>query len=364
MPAIHATEIAEISICVKEGGIILKRRKRITLHDLSAELGLSVQTISKALGGKPGMSEETRSLISREAYKRGYLTVSQARELARRGISPYPAFQLRFALIQSRQSTNYNRLLAEGLRQRLELLEHRLEYHTLDEVLTDREFAQWLEYVKLSTVDGIFIAPRLFSDKMEQKLFQLPLPKVLINYPRPLLTIDSVVWDVYEAVCMSVDKLVRLGHSRIMYMGDIGSQRGYVRRWQAFQEMMGEHGLSCLPEMQLIGEWDVELLRAKLEAVRPTAIIVGIDEDIEKLFACLEMFGCRVPEQLSVIGLSNGPAPAVPALSRPELLIRETGYKAADRLLWRLANLSEPWEHIRIAGPFHEGATIKPLRID
>jgi LacI family transcriptional regulator len=345
----------------KKEGLILGRRKKITLHDLSAELGLSIQTISKALGGKPGMSEETRARIGRTAYMRGYLTVAQARELASRGISPYPTFQLRFALIQSRQSANYNRLLAEGLRQRLEQLDHRLECHTLDEDLPERAFEAWLERVNLSTADGLFIAPRLLSDTMESKLFGLPLPKVLINYPKPLLAIDSVVWDVYEAVCMAVDKLVRLGHSRIMYVGDIESQRGFIRRWQAFQEMMGEHGLVCDLKEQLIGGWDAEVLRAKLGTVRPTAIIAGIDEDIEKLFESLVQLGYSVPEQLSVIGLANGPASAVPGLSRPELLIRETGYKAADKLLWRLANQSEPWEHIRIAGSFHEGATVKRL---
>jgi LacI family transcriptional regulator len=86
-------------------------------------------------------------------------------------------------------------------------------------------------------------------------------------------------------------------------------------------------------------------------------LIAGIDEDIEKLFGALSELEYRVPEQLSVIGLANGPVPAVPELSRPLLLIGETGYRAADKLLWRLANGSEPWEHIRIAGPFYEGGT-------
>ena len=334
-------------------------RKKTTLHDLSAELGLSVQTISKALGGKPGMSEETRSRIARTAYLRGYLTVAQARELASRGIAPYPTFQLRFVLIQSRQSANYNQMLFGGLQQRLELLAHRLECHTLDAHLSDRAFWDWLEETNLPTADGLFIAPRLVSDTMERKLFALPIPKVLINYPKPLSAIDSVIWDVYEAVCLAVHQLVRLGHTRIMYVGDMDSQRGYIRRWQAFQEMMGEHGLACAREDQLAGGWDVAVLQERLEHSRPTALIVGIDEEIGRLLRSLDELNYQVPEQVSVIGLANGPVPSCPLLSRPELLIRETGYRAADRLLWRLANPSEPWEHIRIAGPFHEGGTVK-----
>jgi len=308
------------------------------------------------------MSEQTRSRIIRTAYVRGYLTVSQAREMVSRGIAPYPAFQLRFALIQSRQSMNYNMLLTEGLKERLDQLEHRLECYVLDEDMPDRAFSDWMEQRSLPTADGLFIAPRLLSDSMERKLFELSLPKVLINYPRPLSQIDSVIWDVFEAVCMAVDRLVKLGHTRIMYVGDIQSQRGYIRRWQAFQEMMGEFRLTHDQDFHITGDWDTLLLTAKLSSSQPTAIIAGIDEDIVRLYDSLTALGYRIPEDISLVGLANGPVSALPDLSRPLLLIKETGYKAADKLLWRLANQSEPCEHIRIAGSFHKGQTIRRIK--
>ncbi|MEF3312052.1 helix-turn-helix domain-containing protein [Paenibacillus sp. GYB004] len=43
--------------------------------------GLTVQTVSKALKGKPGMSESTRQLVVRTAEKLGYLTKEQIRGL-------------------------------------------------------------------------------------------------------------------------------------------------------------------------------------------------------------------------------------------------------------------------------------------
>lgn len=352
---------AQTSDWKRKGIYHLGTRKTVTLHDLSEELGLSVQTISKALRGREGMSEETRSRIMRTAFTCGYLTVAQAREMVSRGIAPYPTFQYRFVLIQSRQSMNYNLLLTEGLRERLDQLEHRLENYVLDEDVQGHAFSEWLEQRNLLTADGLFIAPRLLSDTTERKLFELPLPKVLINYPRPLSRIDSVIWDVFEAVCIAVDRLAQLGHTHIMYVGDIHSQRGYTRRWQAFQEMMQELKLNYDVNRQLTEEWDKAMLHAKLLSHQPTAIIAGIDEDIAKLYDSLTSLGYRIPEDISLIGLANGPVAALPNLSRPQLLIRETGYKAADKMLWRVANLSEPHEHIRIAGPFYEGQTIRSL---
>ncbi|MFS0726009.1 LacI family DNA-binding transcriptional regulator [Paenibacillus sp. 1P07SE] len=336
-------------------------RKAVTLRDLSSELGLSIQTISKALGGRPGMSEETRSRVLRTAFRRGYLTVAQAREMASRGIAPYPTFQLRFVLVQSRQSSNYNIQLAEGLTARLDQLDHRLERYTLDKDLSDRDFSAWLEAGSVAEADGLLIAPRLITDSMERKLLSLPVPKVLINYPRPLSQVDSVIWDVFEGVCMAVDKLVQLGHKRILYVGDVDSQRGYLRRWQAFQEMMAEHGLAADAGLLVPGGWTASELRDQLAACRATAIVAGLDEDVERLLGTLAGLGCRVPEDISVIGLANRAPVAYPELSRPVLPIRETGYKAADKLLWRLANPSEPIEHIRIAGRFYDGQTIAPL---
>lgn len=122
---------------------------------------------------------------------------------------------------------------------------------------------------------------------------------------------------------------------------------------------MGELQLNHDADLQLTEDWDECMLLAKLRSSQPTAIIAGIDEDIVRLYDSLISFGYRIPEDISLVGLSNGPVAALPNLSRPLLLIRETGYKAADKMLWRLANQGEPCEHIRIAGPFHDGQTIR-----
>jgi LacI family transcriptional regulator len=45
----------------------------------------------------------------------------------------------------------------------------------------------------------------------------------------------------------------------------------------------------------------------------------------------------------------------------PLLAIRETGYRAADRMLWRIANPSLPYEHIRIQGELKIGSTTASL---
>ncbi|MBD2847016.1 LacI family DNA-binding transcriptional regulator [Paenibacillus sp. IB182496] len=327
------------------------RRKRATLADLSAELGISIQTISKALRGRPGMSEETRGRIMRTAYLRGYMSSAQARELVRQGIAPYPSYRLRFVLVQSHQSLTYNRLLTAGLQERLGQYEHRLDCYVLEENLSEVEFEEWAQTRNLTHADGLLIAPRLTSGSMEEQLLKYRVPKVLINYPRPLTQVDSVIWDVYEAVCMAVDRLARAGHRRLLYIGDIAAQRGYMHRWQAYQEMMAALGEPAL--RATADDFEAAFLRH-----RPTALLVGIDEDCDQITTALDRLGIRVPEDCSLVALRNAPPEEALPISRPQLMIREAGYEAADRILWRIAHPNAPHQHTRIRGGFHDGRTI------
>lgn len=50
--------------------------RRTTLHDLATELGLSANTVSRALSGKDGVSDRTRALVLEEARRTGYLPQS------------------------------------------------------------------------------------------------------------------------------------------------------------------------------------------------------------------------------------------------------------------------------------------------
>jgi len=48
--------------------------RRITLKDVSARAGGSTYTVSQALAGKAGVSDETREMVIRTADEMGYVT--------------------------------------------------------------------------------------------------------------------------------------------------------------------------------------------------------------------------------------------------------------------------------------------------
>ncbi|ANE45822.1 hypothetical protein SY83_05365 [Paenibacillus swuensis] len=338
-------------------------KKRITLHDLAHELGLSIQTVSKALGGKPGMSEQTRSEVFKLARELGYLTKDQRQTLQLERVSPYPLIQRRFLLVQNKQSLNFNRLLLQGLHERFMEFGHTVQPLVIPPQLKVSQFGRWAEEQGVLLAEGLFIAPRMSDDEMERQLLNLPLPRILLNFPPPEAKVDSVIWDAYEAIHQAVRTLLRLGHTRIMYVGDIYNQRGFVLRWQAFHEAMRDAGMSVRSEEHGIHRDDDQEWLSRFETVfrtyRPTAVVCGLDDEAELVYHALLRMGVSVPQQCSFMALLNEQRDTLPLCSRPQLLIRETGYRAADRMLWRIANPHLPYEHVRLQGSFIAGSTVQ-----
>ncbi|MGG1518838.1 LacI family DNA-binding transcriptional regulator [Paenibacillus oryzisoli] len=337
-------------------------RKSVTLRTIARELGITVQTVSKALKGKPGMSEATRQLIVLTAEKLGYYTMDQIRSLRLDHIAPYPSERMRFLLIQTAESVPYNVRLLQGLQDRFFSFGHRIELLQLPKAIREEAMAGWLEENDVHYADGVFIAPSILPQTWERPLFELPVPRILLSFPPSGVKIDSVIWDVYEATCQAVAHLRSLGHERIMYVGTTYVQRGFVLRWQAFDYAMRLSGIATDPALHSTGERQGSErlrseLRERIQAHRPSAILCGVDGEVADVYAACRELGLRVPEDISLVGLLNEQPDTLPLFTRPLLPISETGYRAADRMLWRIANPTLPYEHIRIQGDFFTGET-------
>ncbi len=61
--------------------------RRRTLDDIASSLGLSPNTVSRALRGRDGVSERTRALVMDEAVRVGYLSSAPARDAGVQGIA-------------------------------------------------------------------------------------------------------------------------------------------------------------------------------------------------------------------------------------------------------------------------------------
>ncbi len=338
-------------------------KKKVTLRTLADQLGLTVHTVSKALRGLPGMSEQTRREVFELAGRMGYRTKEQERGLAVEQIPAYSSKPRRFAFIVPPGGLPFiHQSLYEGVQARLAEFGHKLEMlFTPRDTGSDTNFDEWADNHGLFFMDGLFLTP-MISAETEGRLLSLPLPKILLNYPPPAAQVDSVIWDVSSAVHQSVRYLLACGHRRILYIGDIRMHRGFRIRWQAFQEAMASAGMSAEEKRHLtqIGSKDTytRMLTDLLVQEQPTAILAGIEHDLAWVYYGCSLLGRKIPHDYSLVGLEHSPNAHIPNLSRPKLPIKEVGVRGVDRMLWRIYNPNLPYEHIRLQDGFHEGGTV------
>lgn len=343
-------------------------RKKTTMDDLARELGVSRLTVSKALRGLPGMSLETRRDILRLAEDRGYMTREQKESALFEHTSLQALQPRRFYMVLQERSTAPSHIhmeLLKGLNQRFHGTHSSVAplFAPPGVSRTDAAWREWSEGCGLAFADGIFIPPMTPSE-LEKRLLALPLPRILLNFPPTGATADSVVWDVYESVRQAVQLLVEHGHSRILYIGETRSSRGYRLRWTAFAEAMAEHGLDADPDAHLTlpqadgMAWREEFSKL-MAAVKPTALLNAVEGNLPWIYYLCSQSGLSIPADCSLVSLDVTAEPPAPGLCYFYLPVRETGARAADRMIWRIANPGEPLEHLRLQGRLVPGDSLR-----
>jgi LacI family transcriptional regulator len=342
----------------------MSMRKKVTLQTIADELGLTIHTVSKALRGLPGMSETTRKAVADLARELGYRTKEQEAGVAAERIPWAGAKPRRFAMLIVGDS-DFHQMQLEGVRVRLNELGHSLYPLLVPAEIDDvDELRHWLDNNGLSFADGLFLTA-VVPEWMEAVLLELPMPKVLINYPPDVTAVDSVIWDVEFAIHLSMEELYRAGHRDILYIGEISRLRGFRLRWSAFAAAADRLGLPNLanPAEHVTGSasdrsaW-MEQLGSKLSSGRYTAIIAAIPGVAEWVYVASGFLKLSIPKDISLVGMENEAHPRYEGTSRPLLLVREAGERAAELMLRRIANPLLPYEQVRLRGAFHPGETI------
>lgn len=345
-------------------------RKKVTLQHLADELGLTVHTVSKALRGLPGMSEHTRSQVRQLAERLGYYTKEQERSLLFEKTPVYSGAGRRFIfLIAAEQGLKspLHQVLLESVQRRLAEGGHTVEVVFVPGDLGESaRFKAWASRQNLDFADGVFISP-VIPEPVEARLIELAIPRILLHFPPPGANIDSVIWNVYDAMQQATSHLIDMGHRRIMYVGDPRRSRGYRMRWQAFSASMDEAGVAIPPDdchmFELKGpqeEWTAEW-SSKVRNYRPTAFVCASEDALTRIFLACQMTGRTIPGDFSLVGLEPEPVLSgiLPDITRPTMPVAETGHRAVDRMLWRIANPSLPYEQILLQGGLHVGTTVR-----
>lgn len=315
--------------------------KAIKLADIAEKLNVSVVTVSKALSGQKGVSEEMRSRIRELADEMGYVPSKSSQERKKITKSYNIGVLIQEACLDKYDSFYWM------MYQRVATLAMENGSFTMLEVVS-RQMEKALELPKLlevQKVDGIIIIGKISENYLMMIRSKENLPTVYMDFADEAKTADAVVSDNFYGGYYLTNYLISMGHTRIAYVGTLLATTSITDRFLGYVKALMEHGIRVRNDWQIddrdvnSGLIDEENLLVLPEDM-PTAFFCNCDLVAGKLINKLRRQGYRVPEDISVVGYDNYIHPDLcdVEITSYEVDFKEMAAKCIETLIKKLNN--------------------------
>ncbi|MBQ9210589.1 MAG: LacI family DNA-binding transcriptional regulator [Clostridia bacterium] len=320
--------------------------KKTTMRDIGKAVGVSAVTVSKALAGKPGMSDAMREKILRAAEEMGYSYPQESAVPAPRnldiGILVPEAFFGANTFYANVYKRLVQRLTEEGLFALLELVDRKAEEElSLPLVLTSHH------------VSGLIILgqPRKEYSRL---IAEQGIPVIFLDFYDEQASAEAVVGDNTYGCYRLTSHLIKNGHRRIGFVGNYRATSSIMDRYLGYCRAMLMHDLPRRDDWVIMDRGlDNQLLeKLELPAELPTAFVCNCDVVARKLMDQLAERGLRVPEDISVTGYDDFEMEAAPGpgISTFRVDMHAMVDVAVKIMLDRCAGIAKPFGRTVIGG--------------
>lgn len=246
--------------------------RRSTLAEVAKLAGVSLKTASRALGGEPYVSEETRSHVLAAARTLDYQRNAAASLLASGRLADS------FGLITGDLTNPFYSALAQGIEDTIQGRDIHLSVASSQES-ADQEWRLARDLADRQT-KAIVVASAMTDHGPYEALQARGVPVVFVDRPAEHLAADSVVFDNREGGRIAATHLLSAGHRRIALVGDFDWLPTHRERIAGMAEVLDGAGAAGWRERVRTGAHDAATARACVaelldEPDPPTAFIAG-----------------------------------------------------------------------------------------
>ena len=272
--------------------------KAVKMKDIADKLNISVMTVSKALSGKPGVSEALRAKIKELADEMGYVALEPDNKKS------YNVGVLLAYYYTENCATFYWKLYQE-----INTRAVRDNRFVLLEIVSEED-ENTLSYPKMlreNKVDGVIILGAMSKAYLKMVEEKSKVPVVYMDFYEEELPEDCVISNSFYGTWEITRYLLKKGHKDIAFVGTLFSTKSITDRYLGYEKAMLESG------REIRRDWiipDRDAARASLEEIplpeeMPTAFVCNCDVTASKLIRELQDKGYRIPEDISVVGYDD-----------------------------------------------------------
>lgn len=326
----------------------------ITIREIAKELNLSIAAVSRALGGYPDISEETRQRVVQAAQDMGYVPNQAARQLRRRKADAVgyilPANSPRFA------DPFFTEFLAG--------LADETAVHPFDLLISiappgdDAEKNIYRNWIWGHKVDGMILTHMHLHDWRAQFLFQNKMPFSALENSLDGLDFPRIEVNREQGMTELITHLSEFGFKRIAYLGgpdnlkiEVTQSDGYRRGLEVNQLPFDE---TLVTKSDLTSAGGYQSAKNLMSMAHPPDAIVCINDETAfgVLHAAREL-GLQIGKNFAVAGFDSVLAarhtdPPLTSLDIPvydvarqlvKMLVAEIHHQPMERTVWMPPNL-------------------------
>nr|WP_312291981.1 LacI family DNA-binding transcriptional regulator [Clostridium chromiireducens] len=340
--------------------------KKITVQDIADELGISRNTVSKALNNTGTLADATKSKIIKKAMEMGYKQFAYVNNAS--SISSNISVNKEIALFTRSMpnSSHFGSHLLSGFEEKISNQGYRLPMY----VIRDNELNSFTlpSNFNPETVDGI-ICIELFDKKYSQLICELGIPTLFVDSPSnhnsSPVNADILLMENYHSIYRITKSLINNNKTNIGFVGDIFHCESFYERWKGYRSALLDSEIpldnnNCILEDDKKPYMDPEWLGNKIIElpVLPDAFICANDFIAINVIKALKHKNISVPDDILICGFDNSIESKIiePHLTTVSIPSYEMGDIAANLLLSRIDNPSTPYRtmHVRTSVKFRE----------
>ena len=322
--------------------------KRVTIDNVAAAVGVSRQTVSRAINNLTGISKTTREKVLKTARELGYRPSNIARGLANADQKTRT-----LGIVLPSVDNEFYAAILHGIESQTSKLGYQL-FMCISEEDPETEFHKVQSLFSL-WIDGLILCSSRMNDLQLQQICDQFNPVVLINRAFPHPHAGNVLIDDFTGTYKAVQHLIKKGHRKIGFILGLPYSRSSQLRHQGYKAAMNDANLS------IEDSWCVDTNASidsgyhaarKLLNRHPELTALAIYNDVRAagvLRTCKEM-NLKVPEHVAIISHDNIALSSllIPSLSTVDIPKEELGRQAIQMMMSMLDHPGSPVETIKL----------------
>lgn len=290
-------------------------KKKVTIQDIADELGISRNTVSKAINNAEGIADATREKIIQKAIEMGYKQFSYVSAVAAvaenkaGNKSQTPGFQGEVALFTTifLDQSHFASLMLDKFHRELSLLGYTLNTHRINE-----------EDLRACRLPITFIPERIsavicievFDSDYADMICSLGIPVLFVDGPiKPFgeaVHADQLIMNNTDEIACFVRGMLDKGYRRIGFLGDYYHCQSFFERYCAFRRSMFLANIPVEEKYIIRNTFPSDLTETLQELDElPDLFLCANDFAAFDALRALEALGKSVPEDVMLCGFDD-----------------------------------------------------------